>query len=301
MMIDRLVTYLPFNRIHEVLEYFEPSVQNVQPKEAIIYVDNVFHPKQLEILNKIIPENIKIRYGNWRSRDMTWIQMFEDMQGSDALFMDSDNVIDPWFLQIHEQLKEMGIYSVLDFEEWHRGAKVFLAKSKKIKTIEITVESIVAEQYYYQHQFHIEERTVPIEVYSFPIYDPTVHRGGNVFFIGPKQLIYFRKMPDYEIVEKLKKAVEAIPPEFRNLVSDETLLGIAAYLMGYREIPWVVGSHHHQHGSGFVQSKPAKAIGASGHLYFAKALSKEFKMKEFSVYKQKYVLPTIKNALNLLR
>jgi len=38
-----LATYMPFYRIHEVLEYFTRNVELIKPGRAIVYVDNVFH------------------------------------------------------------------------------------------------------------------------------------------------------------------------------------------------------------------------------------------------------------------
>ncbi|ADY01917.1 hypothetical protein VMUT_1715 [Vulcanisaeta moutnovskia 768-28] len=68
-----LITYLPFYRIYEINEYFVRNIEIVRPKNAIVYVDNVSHDKQKEIISKskIVTSGIEIRVGNWRNRNNT--------------------------------------------------------------------------------------------------------------------------------------------------------------------------------------------------------------------------------------
>ncbi len=116
-----LVTYMPFYRIHEVLEYFQKNVEAIKPSSAIVYVDNVFHDRQKEMLRNIIPGNMDVRVGNWRSRSGTWFTMLRDLQGAgDVAIMDSDNVIDPMFSAVHP-LMNYDMYTILDREAWGAG------------------------------------------------------------------------------------------------------------------------------------------------------------------------------------
>jgi hypothetical protein len=69
-----LVTYLPFYRLHEVLQYFVKNIEILQPKRSIVYVDNVYNERQNEIIKRIVPQDIEVVQGNWRNRGDTWFR-----------------------------------------------------------------------------------------------------------------------------------------------------------------------------------------------------------------------------------
>lgn len=99
-----LVTYLPFYRIHEINEYFMRNVEILKPRDAIVYIDNVYREKQKEIISKVVPNEIEVRVGNWRNRNNTWLSMLRDFQnlGGEVMVVDSDNVVEHyWWMSIN--------------------------------------------------------------------------------------------------------------------------------------------------------------------------------------------------------
>jgi len=275
----KLVTYIPFYRVHEVIEYFDRNVREIKPEEAMVYVDNVFHPRQIEILKNIVPDGITVKTGNWRSRSGTWFTMLRDLQGSNEVaIMDSDNIIDSSFIEANSQMP-YSMYTVLDREAWSRGAPNAMARSRLMGEI------------------NVKENKIP--VYAYKIYEPNLSRKGTVIFIGPKQVVVYRKLPDPQIIDKVERAFLNVPSEFRQFISDEGVLGIMAYLSGIKEMPWIVMSTHMHHGSEHPASGQGKTIVASAHIKFAKSLRREFRLRPFTVYELKYMLSLIKNIHNL--
>ncbi|GGP19247.1 hypothetical protein GCM10007981_02160 [Thermocladium modestius] len=266
---------MPFYRIHEVLEYFQKNVEAIKPSSAIVYVDNVFHDRQKEMLRNIIPGNMDVRVGNWRSRSGTWFTMLRDLQGAgDVAIMDSDNVIDPMFSAVHP-LMNYDMYTILDREAWGRGAPNTMMRSHKLGELNVNGTTIT--------------------VFGYRIYEPNLMRKGTVLFIGPKQVVVYRKLPSLDVINKVEEAFLDVPPELRPFINDEGVLGILAYLSGIKVTPWIVLSNHMHHGSEHPASRTRKAIVASAQLKFAKSLQKRFKMKEFTLYRTKYFLSLIKD------
>jgi len=83
------------------------------------------------------------------------------------------------------------------------------------------------------------------------------------------------------------------PQDLRGLISHETLLGALMHLIGAREVPWTVASHHYHHGStpGYA-FKPFVAI---AHAQFGGNLYAEFRR-----YWLKYRLSFLRNGLGAL-
>ncbi len=275
-----LVTYLPLYRIHEVYEYFMKNIEILRPRNAVVYIDNVYHEKQKEIISKVMPSNIEIKVGNWRNRNNTWLTMLRDFHNfnGEVMVVDSDNVVEPILTDIHDVLSAQSlIYAILDEEAWRRNPRHFLARSRKIGDIKLS------------------NGAKP--VYAYKVYDGSIRgmfRGGSVFFIGPKQVVTFMKLPDIELIAKVERALNEVDPWLRNFISDETLLGIIAHLMGIKEVPWSIASHHHHHGS--TLGKATELLVAAAHYQFAKGLVREFKRKEFNKYMVKYFLSALINV-----
>lgn len=255
-----LVTYLPFYRIHEINEYFMRNVEILMPKTAIVYVDNVFHERQKEIISKVVPNGIEVKLGNWRNRNNTWLTMLKDFHsiGSEVMVVDSDNVVEPVLTEVHKVLSAQApIYTILDVETWKRNPKHLLIRSREIGDVKLGND------------------TRPI--YAYKVYDDSLgglFRGGPIFFIGPKQVIAFMKLPDIELINRVEKTVNQIDPWLRNFISDETLLGVIAYLMDIKETLWTIASHHHYHGS--TLGKITELFVAIAHHQFAKAYTGSF-------------------------
>ncbi len=268
-----LVTYLPFYRIHEINEYFVKNMELIRPRNAIVYIDNVYHERQKELINKIIPNNIEVKVGNWRNRNNTWLSMFRDFHNlnDEIIVIDSDNVVEPVLPEIHEKLRHYTIYSILDEESWSRFSERFLIRSRKIGNLNIN--------------------NVIKPIYAYKVYDDSIKgiftgKRGPTFFIGPKQAIAFMKIPDIDILSKVERAFNNVDLWLRNFISDETFLGVTAHLMGVVEVPWTIASHHYHHGS--TLGKATELLVAAAHYQFGKELFKEFGKIEFKKYEIKH-------------
>jgi hypothetical protein len=75
-----LVTYLPFYRIHEIAKFFAKNIEAIKPERAVIFIDNVYHEKQKELALKSLPNYTGYVFGNWGSRNDTWIAMFKRLR-----------------------------------------------------------------------------------------------------------------------------------------------------------------------------------------------------------------------------
>jgi len=162
-----LATYLPFYRAHEIELFFLKNISIIKPKFSIIYIDQVFNNKQVELLRKVLPEGVEVRFGNWRNRNDTWIAMLTEFSQTGitpVVVVDSDNVVDETFLTFHRELMRNPIYTVLDKETWETGAHAILSRSRLIGRINGK------------------------PVYAYKVFGGfrTVLRGGPPFFIGPK-------------------------------------------------------------------------------------------------------------------
>jgi hypothetical protein len=276
--VVRLVTYLPFYRIHEIELYFKKNVEILEPKSAIVYIDNIYNNMQKKLLEKFRESfgDVEFKVGNWRNRNNTWLNILRDSweYNQETVVVDSDNVIDSIFLDIHRELGTASIYTVLDIDAWERSPQQFLRRSRFFTKI------------------------AGKDVYLYRVFEPRqTFRGGSLFFIGPKQVVVFTKVPEVEILNKLERALDRVHIWLRNFISDETLLGIVAYLMGIKEVPWVVASRHFHHGS--APGKVNEALVASAHRQFAKGLIKEFGSYEFYLYYLKYTAALVWNLRNL--
>jgi len=279
-----LVTYLPFYRIHEVETYFMRNVEVMKPKTAIVYVDNVYHEKQREILARVLSRNVEVRFGNWRNRNNTWLSMLRDFHtlGGEVMVVDSDNKVTEDLPRIHSELRDHPIYTILDEEAWKRNPQHFLIRSRK--TGELSING----------------NTKPL--YAYRVYDSSIgglFRGGSVFFIGPKQVVVLMKLPEPEILDKVERALNSVDVWLRGFISDETLLGVIAHLVGIKEVPWTIASHHLHHGS--TPGRATKLLVAAAHYQFAKGLVREFGRPEFRRYQLKYALSMVRNVGSIVR
>ena len=279
-----MVTYLPFYRIHEVETYFMRNVEVMKPKTAIVYVDNVYHEKQREILARVLSRNVEVRFGNWRNRNNTWLSMLRDFHtlGGEVMVVDSDNKVTEDLPRIHSELRDHPIYTILDEEAWKRNPQHFLIRSRK--TGELSING----------------NTKPL--YAYRVYDSSIgglFRGGSVFFIGPKQAVVLMKLPEPEILDKVERALNSVDVWLRGFISDETLLGVIAHLVGIKEVPWTIASHHLHHGS--TPGRATKLLVAAAHYQFAKGLVREFGRLEFRRYQLKYALSMVRNVGSIVR
>jgi hypothetical protein len=265
-----LVTQLPFYRIHEIDLYFLKNVEILKPEESIVLIDNVYHEKQKEILKRILPADVSVRYGNWRNRHETWLDIFSEFNGSTLVAVDSDNVVEPHLREIIGILNEP-VVGIVDLETWNneKSRNELLRRSRK----------------YY------EVNGLPI--YRFPVISKK--KGDAFFFFGPKQAVVFKKFPDIEILEKLRRALKNVNSWLINIITDETTLAVICYLMGIKETVWTIASHHYHHGSMKRDAKKDRFLIATAHAQLAKGLVREFGLKEFKTYYMRYRLAQIRN------
>jgi hypothetical protein len=260
------------------------NVEVMKPKTAIVYVDNVYHEKQREILARVLSGNIEVRFGNWRNRNNTWIAMLRDFHtlGGEVMVVDSDNRVTEDLPRIHSELRDHPIYTILDEEAWRRNPQHFLIRSRKIS------------------ELNINGNSKPLYVYR--VYDNSMSglfRGGSVFFIGPKQVVALMKLPEPEILDKVERALNSVDVWLRGFISDEALLGVIAHLVGIKEVPWTIASHHLHHGS--TPGRATKLLVAAAHYQFAKGLVREFGRPEFRRYQLKYALSMVRNVGSIVR
>ena len=280
-----LATYIPFYRIHEVLLFFAKNCEIISPRECWVFVDNVYHEKQKELLRKIFPDSYWVFTGNWRNRTETWLEMIRHASatGEECVVVDSDNLLEDSFKEIYSALKDAPLYTLMNIEAWsnEEARATYLRRSRKIGEISVRGETRPLLLY---------------KVYEGP--GASIFRGGSPFFIGPKQVVVFRKYPGEEILRGIERAIREVDPWLRNFINDETPLGIIAYLMGIKEVYWTFGSYHLYHGS--TPSRQTPFLVALAHVQFANGLAKVFRKKEFTYYGLKYRLAFWKNFLNLL-
>jgi hypothetical protein len=278
-----LVTYLPFYRLHEVLQYFVKNIEILQPKHNIVYVDNVYNERQNEIIKRIVPQDIEVVQGNWRNRGDTWFKILRDLHNfnEEMLVIDSDNIADPKLREInHVLLKDYKVYTIADYGVVGSLLNNFLRRSRYAG--EIAIDGEKRPLYAYK----IKPRTLK-EFFSWK---------GSPFFIGPKQVVCLSKPLDEKVIEKVERAFSNVEPFLKNLISDETVLGVLLYLCGYEEIPWTYASYHYHHGScQAALTRTYKNMIALAHMQFANGLIKEFGQNVFRLYKLKYMLSYMKN------
>jgi hypothetical protein len=262
------------------------NVEVMKPKTAIVYVDNVYHEKQREILARVLSRNVEVRFGNWRNRNNTWIAMLRDFHtlGDEVMVVDSDNSVTEDLPRIHGELRGHPIYTILDEEGWRRNPQYLLIRSRKIG------------------ELNINGNTKPL--YAYRVYDGSISglfRGGRspTFFIGPKQVVALMKLPEPEILNRVERVLNNVDVWLRGFISDETLLGVIAHLVGIEEVPWTIASHHLHHGS--IPGRATKFLMAVAHYQFAKGLVREFGRPEFRRYQLKYALSMVRNVGSIAR
>ncbi|WP_291999655.1 hypothetical protein [Caldivirga sp.] len=252
--MDTLITYLPFYRIHEVIDYFMVNAKLLGVKHSIVYVDNVFKDRQVELLRRVLPEDVEIRYGNWRDRNLTFMRILRDAREEelDALVVDSDNLLEEELVNVDgELISRFGYYTVLDHET--KGRTLFLSRSIRLGEVNVNGRSV--------------------EVYGYRI--PGFWKG--VFFIGPKQAVRLSKplleSINLSVLGKIEESLKNIEPGIRLYVSDETTLGLLLYYSGIKVMPWVTMSHHMHHGSTTINDrKTLKLLVATAHAQLGRGL-----------------------------
>ncbi|MEM3711536.1 MAG: hypothetical protein QW453_05785 [Thermoprotei archaeon] len=256
-MIDTLITYLPFYRVHEIKKYFTQNVANLKPNRAIVYVDNVFDEVQKDILEQIFPNNIQLRTGNWKDRNLCFIQILKDMrsESSNVLVVDSDNILEQGFRELDDALSRAGYtyYTVLE-KEYNLPEKL-LSRSIELAKLELGGSSI--------------------NVYGYRI----TGRWKSIFFVGPKQAVKLSRelleKLDTHVISDVENSLLKIEPYIRYHISDETTLGLIYYYSGVAMMPWVIFSHHLGHDSNkAIDLRSRRMLAATARAQFARKMLK---------------------------
>lgn len=203
-----LVTYLPFHRIHEVSEYFVKNIEILKPRNAIVYVDNVYHEKQREIINNVMPSDVEVRVDNWRNRNNTWLAMLKSFLDINdiVIVVDSDVTLIESFIEKFDKMLSLG--KMIGVEDIKIG----------LKPRDIIINGIpYTKIIYYKH-------------------------GYSPIFFGPKQAVIINHKVDADAVAVLERALCEVPISIRNCIADEVILGLYALLIGQKLTPWFNGA-----------------------------------------------------------
>jgi hypothetical protein len=226
-MIDTIVTHIPFHRFGDVQNYFVKNADETRASRKIVYVDDVFTNKQVEFLKNEIGSLVEVRPGKWRDKNLTILQIFKDLktENSNALFIDSDNVLDPGFRELDSNIGE-DFYTVFE----HGKKSMDTLDRKRVKPL---------------RQVTAGGKRVEVSTYNVV--------GGiwkGIFYLGPKQAIRIGKKTlaiiDSALLKELQGSVEKLPYGIGNQLSDEATLGILFYYSGIKQTPWVEFTTHVQ-------------------------------------------------------
>ena len=290
-----MVTYVPFHRFHEVVEWQLLNARRLGVGYVTAYVDNVFAKEQVELLGIVTDrfnEKINIVPGNWRSRCGTWFSIIRDhlRLAKPFVVIDSDNeVVNP--------------DKVLRFVDW--VVKKYVPMAGVLDTTALVGGKDIPPQFMRRTTKVDEEYGMKIGFYE--IYKPSLR--GNPFFIGPKQIVVLNLVGEGGIYDgekvgrtlgRVERAFTAVNPVLRNYISDETLLGILAHLLGISVAPYLVGgtAHHTHNSTPGVTQKHYKHLVARAHYEFAKALCREGLCNKW--YLTRYLSSNLYNALGWL-
>ncbi|MEM0272718.1 MAG: hypothetical protein QW514_09285 [Thermoprotei archaeon] len=256
-MIDTLITYVPFYRVHEIKKYFAQNMANLKPNRSIVYVDNVFEEAQKNMLEQIFPNGVQLRTGNWKDRNLCFIQILKDMksESSNALVVDSDNILEQGFRELDDALSKAGYsyYTVLDYE--CTTLKKFLSRSILLSKLELWGSKI--------------------SVYGYRV----IGTWKGIFFLGPKQAVKLDRQLleklDTHVIVDVENSLLKIEPDVRYHITDETTLGLIYYYSGIDVVPWVIFSHHQRHDlSKTIDLRTRRMLNATARAQFARGMLK---------------------------
>ena len=223
-MIETLVTYIPFTRIHELDLYFSKNREILAPKRAIAYVD-VKHDWQKEVTKSRAPDWLEIRFGDWGDGSTCISDVFLDLkkETTNVIIVDSDNILDQNFQDTDNQMVEAGFdyYAVMEVDS--PKALVYTKRSPKILSLKDGTE--------------VRGYKIP-GLWSGPV------------FVGPKQALRFGKATldklNTDVIKDASNAMKQVDPNLRRFVSDETPIGAILYYSGIKVSPWIIKSTHYQ-------------------------------------------------------
>jgi hypothetical protein len=254
-----LVTYVPFDRFHEILRWQLKNAEKLGADSVVAYVDGVFDEGQLEVLRKAVGgAPVEIRHGLWRSRGGTWFSIMSHQIASETAYVvvDSDNEV-------------VDAYGLLEFVRWCGGAGYPICG-----VLDSTALAGDEVPEYIRRGTARFVRIGGLEVGLYRIVRPLLR--GNPLFIGPKQAVVLNIPPSWEgIIERVRRAFFSVNPGLRQYISDETVIAAVARAGGQELAPYLVGGTHHHVRGGRTPYPSYRRLIARAHYEFARALCRE--------------------------
>ncbi len=273
-MIDRLVTYVPFDRLHEIEKYFLKNKEIVNPNHSIIFMDGELD-WQAEVVMQRLPGDIEVVYGTWGNGPACVIDILSYLKRApaDTLIVDSDNVLDPDFPTIEQlMLGRYDLYSIQNHDD--SIGPVYEKRSNYICTL--------ADNH---------------KVFEYKI--PGHYNG--ILNIGPKQAIRLGCATltnlDQQVLDDMKAAVVSIDFKLRRFLADETNWGTILYYSGIKRTPWVYGSTHFQRKSPQYSVPSRYVANATACTAYGKKMMRKY--RRYILYYLRYKLAVIHRALRL--
>ena len=273
-MIDRLVTYVPFDRLHEIEKYFLKNKEIVKPNRAIVFMDGGLD-WQVDVIKQRLPNDIEIIYGTWGNGPACVIDILSYLkkEPSDSLIVDSDNVLDPDFETIEKLMPEKhDIYAIQNHDD--KIGPVYEKRSNYVGTL--------ADGH---------------KVFEYRI--PGHYNG--IVNIGPKQAIRLGtstlKTLRQQVLDDMKVAVLSIDFKLRRFLADETNWGTILYYSGITRTPWVYASTHYQRTSPQYSVPSRYVANATACTAYGKKMMRRY--RRYILYYLRYKLAVIQRAIRL--
>jgi hypothetical protein len=282
-MVHALITYLPYSRLFETKKYFLENVSRLNPSQALIYVDDVFTEDQLYFIARSIPEGITVRHGFWGNRSACFLQILMDLKTdntSDALIVDSDNILDQEFTEVDQRMLSKG-FDFYTVKDWEGSNTQFNKRSVKLGEIEINGGKR--------------------DVYGYRL----TGFWKSPFFLGPKQAVRvtkkFLEKLDTQVTRDVYDAVQSMDPLLRNMVCDETPIAITFYYSGVKITPWVICSRHFYNQARNILSRAntRRLMKSTAYVEFTKKLVK-WKYKRMIWFYLRYKIAQLGRSVPVL-
>jgi hypothetical protein len=273
-LINRLVTYVPFERLHEIENYFLKNKDIIRPSRSIVFVDGEI-PWQADVVKQRLPPDIEVRYGTWGNGPACVIDIltYLKLEPSNTLIVDSDNVLDPDFLNLEPLIAEKyDLYAIQNHDD--TIGPIYEKRSNYVCTL--------------SDGHRVFEYRIP------------GHYNG-ILNIGPKQAIRLGGSSlgrlSQRVLDDMKVAVLSIDFKLRRFLADETNWGTILYYSGIERTPWTYGSTHYQRKSPQYSVPSRYVANATACTVYGKKMMRRY--RRYILYYLRYKLAVIHRAIRL--